>query len=66
MAKHLHLEITDTTLTITRNTTAIDAEAALDGIYVLRTTIPRLRHWTPPPWWPPTKTSPTSNATSGS
>lgn len=38
MAKHFHLDITDTTLTISRDTDRIDAEAALDGIYVLRTT----------------------------
>lgn len=38
MAKHFHLNITDTTLTINRDTDRIDAEAALDGIYVLRTT----------------------------
>jgi hypothetical protein len=40
MAKHFHLAITDTTLTITRNQAGIDAEAALDGIYVLRTIVP--------------------------
>ena len=40
MAKHLHVTITDTTLAITRNTTKIEAEAALDGIYVLRTSVP--------------------------
>ena len=40
MAKHFHLEITDTTLSITRDQPHIDAEAALDGISVLRTTIP--------------------------
>ena len=40
MAKHLDVAITDTTLTITRNTEQIDAEAALDGIYVLRTSVP--------------------------
>jgi hypothetical protein len=40
MAKHLDVTITDTTLEITRNTTKIDAEAALDGIYVLRTSVP--------------------------
>jgi len=40
MAKHLHVAITDTTLTIERNSEQIDAEAALDGIYVLRTTVP--------------------------
>ena len=38
MAKHFHLDITDTTLTISRDTDRIDTEAALDGIYVLRTT----------------------------
>jgi hypothetical protein len=40
MAKHLALAITDTTLAITRKTHQIDAEAALDGIYVLRTSLP--------------------------
>jgi hypothetical protein len=40
MAKHLHVTITDTTLTITRKQTQVDTEAALDGIYVLRTSIP--------------------------
>jgi hypothetical protein len=40
MAKHFHPTITDTTLTITRDQPGIDAEAALDGLYVLRTTIP--------------------------
>jgi hypothetical protein len=40
MAKHFHLAITDTTLTVTRDTDKIAAEAALDGIYVLRTSVP--------------------------
>jgi hypothetical protein len=40
MAKHLDVAITDTTLAITRNTEQIDAEARLDGIYVLRTSMP--------------------------
>ncbi len=40
MAKHLHLTITDTTVTLTRNHNRITAEAALDGIYVLRTSVP--------------------------
>jgi hypothetical protein len=40
MAKHLQVTITDTTLTITRRTGQIDAETALDGIYVIRTTVP--------------------------
>jgi transposase len=41
MAKHFHLDITDTTdttLAISRDADRIDTEAALDGIYVLRTT----------------------------
>jgi hypothetical protein len=40
MAKHFDLAITDTTLIITRRQAQIDAEAALDGIYVLRTSVP--------------------------
>jgi Transposase DDE domain len=40
MAKHYTLNITDTTFAFTRNTEAITAEAALDGIYVIRTTVP--------------------------
>jgi hypothetical protein len=40
MATHVTLAITDTTLAITRKTNQIDAAAALDGIYVLRTSIP--------------------------
>jgi hypothetical protein len=40
MAKHLDVAITDTTLAITRKTEQIDAEARLDGIYVLRTSVP--------------------------
>jgi DDE family transposase len=40
MAKHLDLTITDTTLTITRRQATIDAEAALDGIYIIRTSVP--------------------------
>ena len=40
MAKHLDVAITDTTLTITRRQAAIHAEAALDGIYVIRTNMP--------------------------
>jgi hypothetical protein len=40
MAKHFTLEITDESFTFTRNHDAITAEAALDGIYVLRTSLP--------------------------
>jgi hypothetical protein len=38
--KHFTAEITDTTLAVTRNQAQIDAEAALDGFYVLRTPVP--------------------------
>src|SRR6478752_6047475 len=40
MAKHFTLTITEESFTFTRNTEAIAAEAALDGIYVLRTSLP--------------------------
>ena len=40
MAKHFTLEITEDSFTFTRNEEAIAAEAALDGIYVLRTSLP--------------------------
>ena len=38
--KHFDLTITDTSLTVTRRQAQIDAEAALDGFYVLRTPVP--------------------------
>jgi transposase len=40
MAKHFDIAITDTALTITRDQHKIDAEAALDGLYVIRTPVP--------------------------
>jgi transposase len=40
MAKHFHLHITDEVFSFTRNQDSIAAEAALDGIYVLRTSLP--------------------------
>jgi hypothetical protein len=39
-AKHFAVTITDTTLAVTRKQDQIDAEAALDGFYVLRTPVP--------------------------
>jgi hypothetical protein len=39
-AKHFGITITGTTLAVTRNQAQIDAEAALDGFYVLRTPTP--------------------------
>ncbi len=39
MAKHFELTITETTFSYTRRQPNIDAEAALDGIYVVRTSV---------------------------
>jgi transposase len=39
MGKHFHRDITDTAFTYRRDQARIDAEAALDGIYVLRTSV---------------------------
>ena len=38
--KHFEVQITDTTFTYQRKTEQIETEAALDGIYVLRTSVP--------------------------
>ena len=40
MGKHFQRVITNTSLTYRRDQTRIDTEAALDGIYVLRTSVP--------------------------
>jgi transposase len=40
VAKHFEVTITDTTLTAERRQDQIDAEALLDGIYVIRTPVP--------------------------
>jgi hypothetical protein len=39
MEKHFKLEITEASLSYERNTTKIVAEAALDGIYIIRTSV---------------------------
>jgi len=39
VAKHFELEITDTSLAFARRQDAIGAEAALDGIYIIRTSV---------------------------
>jgi hypothetical protein len=44
MGKHFHRTITDTSFTYQRDQDAIDAETALDGIYLLRTTLPADTH----------------------
>jgi Transposase DDE domain len=41
VAKHFQIAITDHDLCFTRDTAAIAAEAALDGVYVLRTNVPQ-------------------------
>ena len=40
MAKHYNLSITDDAFTFTRDQPAINAEAHLDGIYIIRTSVP--------------------------
>jgi hypothetical protein len=40
MAKHFALDITDTSFSFARKTAEITAEAALDGLYVVRTSLP--------------------------
>ena len=40
MAKHFDLDITDAAFSFARKTTAIAAEAATDGVYVVRTSLP--------------------------
>jgi hypothetical protein len=41
MSKHFHLDITDTALSFARKTAEIAAEAATDGVYVIRTSLPK-------------------------
>src|SRR5215467_7705758 len=40
MAKHFHLDIADARFSFTRKVSEIAAEAAIDGIYVVRTSLP--------------------------
>jgi len=40
MGKHFHCTITDTTFSYTRNEESIRNEAAVDGIYIIRTSVP--------------------------
>jgi hypothetical protein len=55
MAKHLTYQITDTSLTVARDRAGITAEAALGGIYVIRTTACPPSSSTPRPPSRPTK-----------
>ena len=63
MAKHFTVVIADDDLTFTRNTAQIDAEAALDGVYVLRTSL-KPETLEPPQPSKPTNSSLTSSAPS--
>jgi transposase len=40
VAKHFHLDIAETALSFERNHEGIAAEAALDGLYIIRTSVP--------------------------
>ena len=40
VAKHFQLDIADTSFSFTRNEATIAAEAAIDGIYIIRTSLP--------------------------
>ena len=62
--KHFAVTITDDSLTVTRKQDQIDAEAALDGFYVLRTPVPADELDTAA-WSPPARTSNTSSGISG-
>ena len=64
VAKHFILDIGPQQITWRRDQATIDAEAATDGIYVIRTPVPEAPS-TPLASSPPTRTSPTSNGTSG-
>ena len=63
VAKHFPLDIAPGQLAWRRCQPAIDAEAATDGIYVIRNPSPKTPS-APPPRSPPTRTWPASNATS--
>ena len=41
MSKHFHLDITDAAFSFARKTAEIAAEAATDGVYVIRTSLPK-------------------------
>ncbi len=47
LAKHFELEIADGSFSFTRKSEQIEREAALDGLYVLRTTCPETKLTTP-------------------
>ena len=64
MAKHFDLAITETGLAWSRKAEAIAAEAALDGVYVIRSSLCPGTVSPPPPSSSPTRASATPNAAS--
>jgi len=63
MAKHFHISITDDAFSFAQNHLSIAAEAALDGIYVVRTNLPAA-HSDAPPRYAPTRVSAASSTPS--
>jgi hypothetical protein len=61
--KHFHIQITDTSLSFERKHQQIASEAALDGIYVLRTSV-SAEAFASPRWSAPTSSSKKSSARS--
>ena len=64
VAKHFLLDIAEGRISWRRDQDSIDAEAATDGIYVIRTPVPA-ETLERPARWPPTRTSRAWNGTSG-
>ena len=63
MAKHFELTITETSLQLPAQDRGDRAEAALDGLYVIRTSVPAASSM-PARRWPPTRAWPTWSAPS--
>ena len=63
VGKHFTIAITDDSFSYARNQDSVTAEAKLDGIYVLRTSV-RRRTWTARKWSPPTRPWPRSSGPS--
>lgn len=64
MAKNFELSVTDSTLVFAPKATEIATEAALDGIYVVRTCVPGREGSTPAVWSRSTRASRSSRRTS--
>ena len=64
MAKHFEIMIGENSLSFSRRQAEIDAEASLDGIYVIRTSVSDASASTPPELSGPTRASRWSSVTS--